>query len=198
MRDRRSRRTLRNRRSLPTLPRSTIAALWRLIPEKIPMLAIAGLFCLVAVHGQASNRDGGNSGDPIRPAGGERADFLRRLRGPVVLSRGPGPLLSTPIRARAWQVVAAALILTGITAAAIQWRRQRPYLLVGWLWYVGMLVPVIGLVQFGPRPRPTASPICRRLDFRSPWFGVWPRAQGRAARHGFRRLSAWPLPPRAA
>jgi Flp pilus assembly protein TadD len=48
-----------------------------------------------------------------------------------------------------WRVAAAVLLLVSITAAAIRWRRQRPYLLVGWLWYVGMLVPVIGLVQFG-------------------------------------------------
>ena len=48
-----------------------------------------------------------------------------------------------------WQVAAAALLLVSVTAVALRWRRQRPYLLVGWLWYVGMLVPVIGLVQFG-------------------------------------------------
>ena len=40
-------------------------------------------------------------------------------------------------------------MLAAVTALAICWRRRRPYLLVGWLWYVGMLVPVIGLVQFG-------------------------------------------------
>src|SRR5260370_8363805 len=37
----------------------------------------------------------------------------------------------------------------GITVAAIVMRKQRPYLLTGWLWYLGMLVPVIGLVQVG-------------------------------------------------
>ena len=41
------------------------------------------------------------------------------------------------------------MTLLTITAAVIGWRRRRPYLLVGWLWYVGMLLPVIGLVQFG-------------------------------------------------
>ena len=48
-----------------------------------------------------------------------------------------------------WQVAAAAVTLALITAAAVRWRRQCPYLLVGWLWYLGMLVPVIGLVQIG-------------------------------------------------
>jgi protein O-mannosyl-transferase len=36
-----------------------------------------------------------------------------------------------------------------ITVAAIALRTRRPYLLTGWLWYLGMLVPVIGLVQVG-------------------------------------------------
>ena len=46
----------------------------------------------------------------------------------------------------------AALLVAGTAAAAWQWRR-RPYLAVGWLWYVGMLVPVIGLVQVGQAAR---------------------------------------------
>lgn len=43
--------------------------------------------------------------------------------------------------------IAAALLAVTIGAAAL--RRRHPYLLVGWLWYLGMLVPVIGLVQVG-------------------------------------------------
>jgi cytochrome c-type biogenesis protein CcmH/NrfG len=41
------------------------------------------------------------------------------------------------------------LLLISITAVAIALRKQRPYLITGWLWYLGMLVPVIGLVQVG-------------------------------------------------
>ena len=44
---------------------------------------------------------------------------------------------------------APSLVLIGISAAAWVGRRKCPYLLVGWLWYLGMLVPVIGLVQVG-------------------------------------------------
>jgi Tfp pilus assembly protein PilF len=46
-------------------------------------------------------------------------------------------------------IALAALALAGVTALAYRWRRSRPYLLVGWLWYLGTLVPVIGLVQVG-------------------------------------------------
>ena len=45
-----------------------------------------------------------------------------------------------------WQVIVSALILAGVTVLVIVFRRKR-YLAVGWFWYLGTLVPVIGLVQ---------------------------------------------------
>src|SRR5213082_766534 len=49
----------------------------------------------------------------------------------------------------AWQIIGAALLLIGITAFCFFQRKIRPYLIVGWLWFLGTLVPVIGLVQVG-------------------------------------------------
>jgi Flp pilus assembly protein TadD len=46
-------------------------------------------------------------------------------------------------------VVGAAAVLIAISAAAVVLFRRAPYLLVGWLWYLGTLVPVIGIVQIG-------------------------------------------------
>ena len=51
-----------------------------------------------------------------------------------------------------WQVAGAVLILAGVTVAVIRHYRLKPYLLVGWLWYLGTLVPVLGLVQAGLWP----------------------------------------------
>jgi tetratricopeptide (TPR) repeat protein len=48
-----------------------------------------------------------------------------------------------------WQVAGAALLLAAVTVLAWRARAKRPYLAVGWLWYLGTLVPVIGLVQVG-------------------------------------------------
>jgi protein O-mannosyl-transferase len=48
-----------------------------------------------------------------------------------------------------WKIIAAVLLLAAISGAALVWRRRHPYLPVGWLWYLGMLLPVIGLVQVG-------------------------------------------------
>ncbi len=47
-----------------------------------------------------------------------------------------------------WQVWAALVLLLGITELVLHLRRRR-YLLVGWLWFLGMLVPMIGIVQVG-------------------------------------------------
>jgi protein O-mannosyl-transferase len=49
----------------------------------------------------------------------------------------------------AWQIIGAALLLVAITAFCFFQRKLRPYLIVGWLWFLGTLVPVIGLVQVG-------------------------------------------------
>lgn len=49
----------------------------------------------------------------------------------------------------AWQVLGAILILLAITIVAVVAVKKAPYFLVGWLWYLGTLVPVIGLIQVG-------------------------------------------------
>ena len=54
-----------------------------------------------------------------------------------------------PGRLPFWETALAAGLLTLITALAFQLRKQWPYFITGWLWYLIMLVPVIGLVQVG-------------------------------------------------
>lgn len=48
-----------------------------------------------------------------------------------------------------WQIAGATLLLLAITLFVFRARKTRPYLLVGWLWYLVMLIPVIGIVQVG-------------------------------------------------
>jgi protein O-mannosyl-transferase len=55
----------------------------------------------------------------------------------------PFPQSGLPI----WQPILAAAILLAITIAVVGLRKSRPYLFVGWLWYLIMLAPVIGIVQ---------------------------------------------------
>jgi tetratricopeptide (TPR) repeat protein len=48
-----------------------------------------------------------------------------------------------------WQIAASVLLLLAITACAVALVRRAPYLLVGWLWFLGVMVPTIGLIQAG-------------------------------------------------
>src|SRR2546430_13381591 len=52
-------------------------------------------------------------------------------------------------RLAVWQVALAAAFLIAMTWVAFALRRNRPYLLVGWLWSLIMLLPVIGIVEVG-------------------------------------------------
>jgi Flp pilus assembly protein TadD len=71
--------------------------------------------------------------------------YLEKLFVPVNLS----VIYPMPKHVSAWELGLAAAVLIGISALAWRWRRQRPYFLMGWLWFLGTLVPVIGLVQVG-------------------------------------------------
>ena len=48
-----------------------------------------------------------------------------------------------------WKGILCGMVLVGITILAVKWIRKAPYFAVGWFWYLGTLVPVIGIVQVG-------------------------------------------------
>jgi tetratricopeptide (TPR) repeat protein len=52
-----------------------------------------------------------------------------------------------------WQLLCTIALLAAVTLVAIHWRKEHQYIFTGWFWYVGMLVPVIGLVQAGEQAR---------------------------------------------
>jgi len=58
-----------------------------------------------------------------------------------------------PLHLPAWQVILAALGMAGVTTLVLSAFRSHPYLAIGWFWYVGTLVPVIGFVQVGSQAR---------------------------------------------
>jgi tetratricopeptide (TPR) repeat protein len=71
--------------------------------------------------------------------------YLKRLFWPVDLALYYPLNTDLPIE----YGFAAAFLILLISTAAFAWLRSRPYFLVGWLWFLGTLVPVIGLVQVG-------------------------------------------------
>jgi protein O-mannosyl-transferase len=52
-----------------------------------------------------------------------------------------------------WEIILAVAVLVAVTLAGIALRKVRPYFITGWLWYLGMLLPVIGLIQVGWQSR---------------------------------------------
>ena len=119
------------------------------IAEKLPLLALSAASSAITIVAQ--HEGGAMSGSEL--------GLLPRIANALVAyvrylekTAWPWPLAvhyPYPDAIPAWQVAGAALLLAALTAAAVALRRERPWLLVGWLWFLGALVPVIGLVQVG-------------------------------------------------
>ena len=134
--------------------RGRVAGLLKLALEKWPFFLLASASCVITYLAQS--RPGEDAVVSL-----ERVSLFYRLCN-ALMSYGlyllkmiwPTDLavfypLSTQIwLVRIWAVVAAA-ILVALSWLVWRGRRAGPYLLVGWLWYLGTLVPVIGLVQVG-------------------------------------------------
>ena len=121
----------------------------RVILEKIPLFFLTAYSCLVTtvVQGEALREfDEMTVGGRFANAVISYAAYLGQFVWPTNLAvLYPHPQADLPI----WNVIAASLVLATISAVAIACRRQIPAVLVGWLWYLGMMVPMIGIIQVG-------------------------------------------------
>lgn len=117
--------------------------------EKIPLFVLTIIGAILAVIGQRSlnaveTAEALPLGNRIGNALVAYAKYLEKLFLPTDMT----PMYPLQ-RVATSDAVACAVVLIAITAAAWFLRNRAPYLLVGWLWFVGTLVPVIGLVQIG-------------------------------------------------
>jgi tetratricopeptide (TPR) repeat protein len=124
-----------------------------LIVEKIPLLLLSAAGCVTALlaqkHALVSVRE---VSLPLR-VGNAMVSCVAYL-GQMVYPAGLGAFYPFPWHGLPLHEVALSLVLlASLSAAVLFWRRGRPYLVVGWLWYLGMLVPVLGLVQAGAQSR---------------------------------------------
>jgi tetratricopeptide (TPR) repeat protein len=122
---------------------------WQLLTEKIPLLVLVAVFCLATVWAQDKVEAFGNPLTiwwRIANALVSYVTYLVQFFCPVGLAAYyPHPEYHLPV----WKALGALVVLACISVAALKWRRRFPYFLVGWLWYLGMLVPVSGIVQVG-------------------------------------------------
>jgi len=134
-------------------PATAEQSTWRqLVVEKTPFFLAAAISCVVTYIVQ--NQGGAMRSMADLPLSARIANalvaysrYLAELFFPARLS------VYYPYPANGhwpgWQVALAALSLGFVSLPAIAVRRKRPYLTIGWLWFLGTLVPVIGLVQVG-------------------------------------------------
>jgi len=123
--------------------------LWNRVAEKIPLIALSVVSSVITflIQKEAVGRT-------------EELPILERINNAVVSYVLYIYQMLWPVdlavfyphpenRLALWEIVSCLLLLISITVATIALRKNRPYLITGWFWYLGMLVPVIGLVQVG-------------------------------------------------
>jgi tetratricopeptide (TPR) repeat protein len=138
------------------LARWNAAALPRLLVEKIPFFALTAASCVITYIAQSH-------GDAVHIHGAVQtlaevpltyrlanvpvtlAEYLLKLAWPARLAL----IYPMPHRIPPVAIAVPAAILLLITLAAWMERKRNPFLLMGWLWFLGTLVPVIGLVKVG-------------------------------------------------
>ena len=130
-----------------------LAALRKFALEKIPLLLLAVASCVVTLFAQKGT-----------VSSLEKLPFLWRLTNAcatylIYIWQMIWPVRLLPFYYHpgthwpAWSIAVSIALLVAITALAFGARQRRPYLLTGWLWYLGMLLPVIGIVQVSMQAR---------------------------------------------
>jgi protein O-mannosyl-transferase len=140
--------------SSPSIGRGITKEKWSwLVFEKLPLFVLSAASCVATLLAQKQALDAS-----LKPAFGERVGnalvsyviYLGQMIWPArlaVLYPYPEDHLKVA------PVILALLLLLVISVAFFLWRKRYPFLLVGWLWYLGMLVPMIGIIQVGSQVR---------------------------------------------
>jgi tetratricopeptide (TPR) repeat protein len=123
----------------------------KLAAEKLPLFAPVAVVSILAIQAQSqagalSSWEGLPLGIRVPNAVLAYGLYLKKMVWPTDLAvfyPHPGNALA------AWPVALAALVLVGLSLGVWWQGRRSPYLVVGWLWYLGTLFPVSGLIQVG-------------------------------------------------
>lgn len=126
------------------------SVIWKLVREKLPFFAFSAASAVITVVAQGSS--GAIQSTNVIP-------IIDRLANAVVAYVKYVIVMFNPTGLGVWYpfesdlglplVAGSAIVLIAITAVTAYQFRTRPYLFTGWLWFVGTLVPVIGILQVG-------------------------------------------------
>jgi protein O-mannosyl-transferase len=138
-----------------------------LLLEKVPLFVLSAVSAVITIMAQRAT--GAVESLEFLPLGMRFMNALVSYAKYVVMLFYPSDLAVWYPYERdfpAWQIVGAFVLLAGITALCLTQIRERKYLLTGWLWFLGTLVPVIGIVQVG------SQALADRYTY-IPYFGLF-------------------------
>jgi tetratricopeptide (TPR) repeat protein len=133
---------------------ATMKSVWSdyrpLIFEKIPFFALSAVSCILAVIAQSNKNavvavSSLSLMERVSNAINSYGMYLWKMVVPVNLAC----FYPFPSRLPVGSILLSLCVLVAVSVFCLKARRTMPYLLAGWLWYLGTLVPVIGLVQVG-------------------------------------------------
>ena len=119
-----------------------------LVLEKLPLVALSFAACVMTLYAQRGAIVLAARYTLADRLGNALVSYVRYLAGAVY----PTPLSVSYAHPASWApsvILGCALLLALLTIATLRLRSTRPWLSVGWLWFLGTLVPVIGVIQVG-------------------------------------------------
>ena len=131
---------------------SRLSTLKPLVLEKLPFFALAITSCVVTVIVQ-SDAVAQTELVPVSDRLGNAALAYVAYLGQAVWPVHLAVFYPFPLELPPRQIIAAVVVLLMISAATLRLRQTHPFAITGWLWYIGTLMPVIGLVQVGSQAR---------------------------------------------
>jgi hypothetical protein len=139
----------------PTTTGHETFSLRELLAEKLPLLVLVAASCLVAILSQAADR--AITSEHVMPMAVRLANIPISYASYILQSVWPVDLAffyPSPTHVDGMLIgkaVGSLILLAGVTTWVLlpRVRATRPHLAVGWLWYLGTLVPVIGIIQVG-------------------------------------------------
>ena len=134
----------------PAVPEFKWSLIYPILLEKVPLFVLA-ILSSVVTYLAAHSSGTAASLDVLTPAvriGNALVSYVAYI-GKMIVPVNLAVLYPHPGKVILWQVLGAAIFLFAATSFAIWKAKKWPYLVTGWFWYLGTLLPVIGIVQVG-------------------------------------------------
>jgi tetratricopeptide (TPR) repeat protein len=123
----------------------------KMLWEKVPLIAVSAASSFVTFFVQKGS--GAVQSYPLALRIENALVSYLAYIGQMFWPAGLAVIYPYPHSIMGWQAAAALTTIIGVSVLAVAWWRVRPYFVTGWFWYLGTMVPVIGLVQVGAQSR---------------------------------------------